>query len=156
MILSSKAILPVLYQLFPESPYLLRADFEPFGETYVSKPVHSREGANVAIVEEGETVAETGGEYGDGPRIYQEYAPLPDFGGRFAVVGSWMVNGYACGIGLREGDGPITTNTSRFLPHVFRKSGAIKPPTMALKAGGDPLSISTPTQDPLWDRWLDR
>jgi hypothetical protein len=28
-----------------------------------------------------------------------------------------MVNGYACGLGIRETDGLITTNTSRFVPH---------------------------------------
>jgi glutathionylspermidine synthase len=34
-------------------------------------------------------------------------------------VGSWLVNGYACGIGIREDTSPITGNTSRFIPHVF-------------------------------------
>jgi len=29
------------------------------------------------------------------------------------------VNGYACGIGIRESDSPITTNLSRFVPHLF-------------------------------------
>jgi glutathionylspermidine synthase len=157
MILSSKAILPILFELFPDSPYLLRAEFEPFGDTYVSKPVHSREGANIAIVEQGRTLAETGGEYGDAPRIYQEYAPLPEFGGRHTVVGSWMVNGYACGIGLREDDGPITRNTSRFLPHIFRKSPRVKPPVMGQPRSPDWSEGSAPPQDdPLWDRWLDR
>ena len=154
MILSSKAILPVLYELFPESPYLLRAEFEPFGETFVSKPIHSREGANVAIVRDGRTIAETGGEYGDGPRIYQEFHPLPEFQGRYPVVGSWMVNGYPCGIGLREDDGPITRNTSRFLPHIFRDSPKLKPPLMGQKP--EPNGSAPPRDDPLWDRWLDR
>ena len=49
MVLSNKAILPVLYELFPDSPYLLRAEFEPFGDTYVFKPIYSREGANVGL-----------------------------------------------------------------------------------------------------------
>ena len=39
MILSNKAILPILHELFPDSPYLLRAGFEPIGDTYVVKPV---------------------------------------------------------------------------------------------------------------------
>ncbi len=157
MVLSSKAILPVLSEMFPESPYLLRAEFEPFGDTFVSKPIHSREGANVAIVRQGRTVAETGGEYGEGPRIYQEFHPLPEFQGRHPVVGSWMVNGYPCGIGLREDDGPITRNTSRFLPHIFRASPKLKPPTMGRKSDPRGVDGSCPPQDdPLWDRWLDR
>src|SRR5207248_5555112 len=56
MLLSNKAILPVMWELFPDSPYLLRAKFEPFGSTYVRKPIQGREGANIAIVENGETV----------------------------------------------------------------------------------------------------
>ena len=129
MILSNKAILPVLWKLFPGSPYLLRAEFAPFGDTYVVKPSLSREGANLAIVENGELIAETDGPYGAGsPKVYQEYAPLPDFEGRHAVVGSWMVNGSACGIGVREDDGPITRDTSRFVPHLFRKSSHVEPP----------------------------
>ena len=76
MILSNKAILPILYELFPESPYLLRAEFEPFGDTYVVKPAYSREGANVSIVVDGETIAETGGEY-DGRPAHLPGVPPP-------------------------------------------------------------------------------
>jgi glutathionylspermidine synthase len=157
MILSNKGILPILHELYPDSPYLLRAEFEPFGETYVSKPIHSREGANIAIVKDGQTLFETGGEYGDAPRIYQEYHPLPRFGERFPVVGSWMVNGYPCGIGIREDGGPITRNTSRFLPHIFRKSPKAKPPMMGQPPAPDwDQGSAPPLNDPLWDRWLDR
>ncbi|WP_435020698.1 glutathionylspermidine synthase family protein [Tundrisphaera sp. TA3] len=151
MILSSKAILPILSDMFPDSPFLLRADFEPIGPTQVIKPIHSREGANVRIVEQGRVVAETGGDYDDGPKVYQEYCPLPDFDGRRPVIGSWMVNGHACGMGIREDDGPITGNASRFLPHLSRRSPGIKPP------GGSPKGASAggPNTDPLYDRWID-
>lgn len=152
MVLSSKGILPILYELFPDSPYLLPAGYEPLGPSYVAKPTHSREGANVTIVREGQVVAETGGDYGDGPWIYQGYAPLPDFGGNYPVVGSWLVNGHACGIGIREDVGPITRNTSRFVPHLFRKSTATKPP--AFPPGYRPGRPAA--ADPLWDRYLDR
>ena len=161
MVLSNKAILPKLYDLFPDSPYLLRASFEPMGETYVAKPIYSREGSNIAIVEHGHTIAETGGDYADGPRIYQEFHPLPRFDGRYPVVGSWMVNGHACGIGIREDDGLITRNTSRFVPHIFRKSPTAKPPAMNPKArpaseSDRRLGSSTDTSNPLYDPWLDR
>lgn len=156
MVLSNKAILPILAELFPESPYLLDAGFEPFGETYVVKPVHSREGANVEIVVEGSTLAATGGEYGGGLSIYQEYHPLPDFNGRRPVIGSWMVNGHACGLGIREDDGPITRNTSRFVPHIFRTTKGIKPPLMGAKTmGHHPMSATGFRDNPLWDAELD-
>jgi glutathionylspermidine synthase len=157
MVLSTKAILPVLFELFPESPYLLRAYREPIGASYVVKPIYSREGANIRIVQDGRTIAESDGDYADEPAIYQEYHPLPSFDGRYPVVGSWMVNGHACGIGLREDDGLITRNTSRFVPNLFRKSTKVKPPRPTKKRSqsgtGGP---SARASDPLWDPWLDR
>lgn len=119
MLLSNKAILAVLWDLFPDSPYLLRAAFEPLGQTYVRKPIRGREGANVAVVRDGAVLVEAEGPYGDEPCVYQELAALPVFDGNLPVLGSWMVNGYACGLGIREDQGPITQNTSRFVPHFF-------------------------------------
>jgi len=121
MLLSNKAILPVLCQLDPTCPYLLRAKFEPFGQSYAKKPTMAREGACVTLVRDGVVAAETGGMdfYQEGPFIYQELCPLPEFGGRYPVVGSWLVDGWACGVGIREGDGLITGNTSRFVPHLI-------------------------------------
>jgi glutathionylspermidine synthase len=160
MILSNKAILPVLWELFPDSPYLLPSGFEPTGESYVVKPFYSREGSNVAIVRDGRVVVETGGEYTEGPHVYQEFRPLPSFEGRYPVVGSWIVNGHACGTGIREDDGLITRNTSRFVPHLFRKSPSAKPPIMDPKRRATPDDGSgsprAATNDPLWDPWLDR
>ena len=118
MILSNKAILPTLYQLFPDSPYLLPAGFNPPGGDYVRKPILGREGANVEVMVGGRKIVSTEGEYGE-PYVYQRYFPLPNFEGNYPVIGSWMVNGYACGIGIREDVSPVTQNTSRFVPHVF-------------------------------------
>jgi glutathionylspermidine synthase len=120
MILSNKAILPILHDLFPDSPYLLPASFQPIDGPHVRKPILSREGANVAMIIGGKTVIETPGPY-TGPYVYQQLQPLPDHQGNLPVVGSWMVNGNACGIGIREDNSPITGNTSRFVPHLFVK-----------------------------------
>jgi glutathionylspermidine synthase len=119
MLLSNKALLPVLSELFPESPYLLRAAFQPTGPSYVRKPIQGREGANITLVVDGRTTAATDGPYGAQPYVYQEWKPLSTFDGNYAVIGSWMVNGYPCGIGIREDRGPVTQNTSRFVPHLF-------------------------------------
>jgi glutathionylspermidine synthase len=119
MILSNKAILVILYQLFPECPYLLPAAWQPFGPRYVRKPILGREGANVTLVCDGKPTLETGGAYADVPAIYQEFYSLPNFDQNYPVIGSWMVNGYACGIGIREDQKLITQNTSRFVPHVI-------------------------------------
>lgn len=119
MILSNKAILAVLWELYPNSPFLLPSAMQPVGENYVCKPMLGREGANIQVVRQGKVVLETEGEYG-GPWVYQQLYPLPQFEGNYPVIGSWMVNGYACGIGIREDRTPVTQNTSRFLPHVFQ------------------------------------
>lgn len=119
VLLSNKAILVVLWELFPECPYLLPAFFEPKTDAYVRKPRQSREGANVQIVRSGQVVHETDGEYGEGPVVYQALTELPSFGGNYPVLGSWVVNGYACGLGIREDATPVTSNLSRFVPHLF-------------------------------------
>jgi glutathionylspermidine synthase len=118
-VLSNKGVLAVLWDLYPDSPYLLRAGFELWGDRYVRKPQHGREGANVTVVVDGRPLVETGGPFGGGPWVYQELRPLPDFSGHYPVLGSWMVNGYACGLGIREDPAFVTRNTSRFVPHYF-------------------------------------
>lgn len=118
LLLSNKAILVILWELFPDSPYLLEADYEPIAGDSVRKPLLSREGANVQITVGNEVLIETEGPY-DGPVIYQKYQPLPRFEGNSPIIGSWMVNGHACGMGIREDEGPVTGNTSRFIPHLI-------------------------------------
>jgi glutathionylspermidine synthase len=44
---------------------------------------------------------------------------LPDFAGNHPVIGSWIVAGQASGMGIREEQGLITSNTARFVPHVI-------------------------------------
>jgi len=116
MILSNKAILPLVWSLFSECPYLLRSEYEPFGSSYVQKPMLGREGANVTVVVGGQSVIKTDGPYG-GPYVFQEVCPLPEALGNYAVLGSWIVNGFACGVGIREDTQLVTQNTSRFVPH---------------------------------------
>lgn len=118
MLLSNKAILLILWELFPNSPYLLKTSTQPLTGSYVRKPMLSREGANIERVVNGQPEPETPGVYGP-PYVYQELYPLRSFDGNYAVVGSWIVNGYACGIGIREDVSPVTQNMSRFVPHVF-------------------------------------
>jgi glutathionylspermidine synthase len=33
------------------------------------------------------------------------------------VLGAWVIDRQAAGMGVRESDGPITGNLSRFVPH---------------------------------------
>lgn len=120
MLLSNKGILAVLWELFPGHPNLLPAFFEdrrPAGDV-VRKPLYSREGANITVVRGG-VESTTPGSYGDEGFVWQAYAPLPCFAGNYPVIGSWIVNHEACGIGIREDRSAITTDASRFVPHFF-------------------------------------
>jgi glutathionylspermidine synthase len=124
MLLSNKGLLPVLWDLFPNHPNLLKSSFaEPrCGDAWVRKPLLGREGANITMRRPGGDVS-TIGEYGAEGFIYQELAPLRDFDGRYPAIGSWVIGhepgNVAAGIGIRESDIPITTNLSQFVPHLF-------------------------------------
>jgi glutathionylspermidine synthase len=120
MILSNKGILPILWELNPRHPNLLEASFDPehFRDNYISKPLLSREGANISIHRSG-TVTEYEGTYGGKGNIYQELANIPCMAGNYPVIGSWVIHGESAGIGIREDRQEVTTNSSRFVPHLF-------------------------------------
>ncbi len=123
-LLSNKALLPLLWTLYPDHPNLLPAYFsdDPLISTlgsYVRKPIFAREGANVDIVIDGETVFSSPGPYGEEGFIYQAYTPLPQFDGRHALVGSWLVDDQPAGISVREDSQMITQDLSRYVPHVI-------------------------------------
>jgi glutathionylspermidine synthase len=116
-LLDNKGIWAVAWEMFPHHPNLLETYTDPsrFGSRrYVTKAMFAWEGANVAIREAGQTLAETGGEFGAEGAIHQEYAPLAEGN---AVLGLWMVGEAPAGLGVRESDTLITTAAARFLPH---------------------------------------
>jgi glutathionylspermidine synthase len=124
MLLSNKGILPVLWKLYPDHPNLLEASFETPCEmkSWVRKPLLGREGANITLHWPSGSI-ETQGDYGAEGFIYQELVALKRFGGMYPVIGSWVIGHQegdcAGGIGVRESDSPIITNTSQFVPHRF-------------------------------------
>ncbi|MGO9379843.1 MAG: glutathionylspermidine synthase family protein [Dissulfurispiraceae bacterium] len=120
MVLSNKGILPVMWEMFPGHKNLLPSYFDQskLGNRFVKKPLFAREGANIELRREGTLIA-TEGIYGSEGYIFQDLKELPAFDGRYPVIGSWVVNGLAAGIGIREDDTPVTKNTSKFVPHYF-------------------------------------
>lgn len=125
-LLSNKGVLPLLWERHRGHPNLLEAHFDdgaalPPG--WVRKPLHSREGANVVMhLADGRQV-QSEGPYA-GPCIRQAAHPLPAFDGRYPLVGSWIVGDVACGIGIREDNGPITRDSACFVPHAIVEDGA--------------------------------
>ncbi|SDE13867.1 Glutathionylspermidine synthase [Paracoccus isoporae] len=142
-LVSNKAILPLLWQIYPGHPNLLPAFFEAdiadalqggsppahlarafaaaepaLAAGHVSKPIFSREGAGVVIRENGrDTERAPDDSYDDHPRIVQALAPLPEMGGFYPVIGAWIIGQACAGMGIREDRSRITHNLSRFKPH---------------------------------------
>lgn len=120
MILSNKALLPILWELYPNHKYLLKSYFDK-GDlfNYAKKPILSREGANIDLVSNGNVIAQTSGEYGMEGYVFQDLFELPKFGDNYALIGSWVIGQQSCGIGVRESTSLVTDNKSRFVPHLI-------------------------------------
>ncbi|GAA4089995.1 glutathionylspermidine synthase family protein [Nonomuraea soli] len=117
-LLSNKALLALLWELYPGHPNLLPAylDGPRDMSSYISKPLLGREGASMRIVTPHGS-QETGGSYGAEGHVFQAFEALPDFGGQRPVLGAWMVADESAGLGIRETSGLITDDTSSFVPH---------------------------------------
>lgn len=89
-------------------------------QNYVRKPIFGREGASISIFRNWAEVENSGGEYREEGFVYQALASAANADGKTAIIGSWLIEGEAAGIGIRESAGLVTTNTSRFVPHLFR------------------------------------
>lgn len=129
MLFSTKALLPVLWQRNPGHRLLLPAYFDGPGDldAWVAKPLHGREGDNVTVhlADGSETVRE--GAYGEEGWVYQAYAPPTLLDGNHTVLGSWIVDGEAAGLLVRESDGVVTDYYSRVVPHLIVDADAPTP-----------------------------
>ena len=122
MLWSNKALLAILWELNPGHELLLPAwlDGPRDLKSYVRKTLLGREGSGVTVVRDGVAVEGTlAGESAQG-YVYQALAPMATASGKTAVFGSWLVDGEPAGMGIRESVGPVTNNTSCFVPHLFR------------------------------------
>lgn len=119
LLFQSKGMLKLLFDLFPESPYLLRSDFKPLqGMRQVEKKMFGREGANTTILDvNSRPLASTDGPYAHYKNIYQEFVEMPkDAAGNHYQAGVFYI-WEACGLGFRRG-GAIIDNMSKFSGHI--------------------------------------
>ncbi|CAF0904380.1 unnamed protein product [Didymodactylos carnosus] len=121
VITSNKALLPVLWSMFPNHPNLLHSEWTLTNELrqapYVKKPIVGRCGQNVTLYDaNGNSVMdETTGKFSDRNCIYQELFALKNYDGYYAIICSWIISGLFTGFCIREdnklitdGDSPIT------------------------------------------------
>lgn len=123
MMLSTKALLPILWELYPGHPNLLPAarscpELRSLGaQHWVEKPSYGREGGGITLFEDGRLLAQGNGPAESESMIYQQRSPLFQAGDRHFVWGLWMVGDSCRALSVRGDPSPITGNLSRFYPH---------------------------------------
>lgn len=119
MLLGSKTLLATMWEQNPGDENLLATHLGGPRELteWVSKPVFGWEGAGIRVHTADTEVAGPVGHTAGQATVFQQFTPLPDFDGNHPVVGSWIVEGSAAGIGIRESTSLITDTAARFVPH---------------------------------------
>ncbi|CAH0996682.1 Putative acid--amine ligase YgiC [Emticicia aquatica] len=120
LLFQSKAILKVLWELYPNHPLLLETSDKPIlGKTCVEKVLFGREGANLTIVSEsGLKIDSTEGEYDEQNTVFQVFTEfLQDSEENYYQAGVFFVR-EACGLGYRRG-GKILDNKAQFCGHLI-------------------------------------
>lgn len=122
----NKAILPVLWSLFPHHPYLLDTDFEVtdvLAKTgYAIKPISGRCGSNIDLVSHHDEVLDkTSGKFVDRKNIYQQLWCLPNVAGKYIQVCTFTVGGNYGGACLRGDDSLVIKKESDIEPLIVLK-----------------------------------
>ena len=118
---SNKAILPVLWSLFPNHRYLLEAGFELTQELiangYAQKPIAGRRGDNVKLIGECKSVLDsTNGRFGKQENIYQQLWCLPKVKEQYVQVCTFTVGGHYAGSCLRSDPTRVIVGNSDMQP----------------------------------------
>lgn len=118
---SNKAILPILWHLFPDSPYLLETTLSLTEslkqQGYVSKPIAGRCGANISIVDsKASELTETSGKFAHQDNVYQALFPLPLINEQHVQICSFCVTGSMHGLCTRVDTHAVITSSSDVSP----------------------------------------
>jgi glutathionylspermidine amidase/synthetase len=125
----NKAILPVLWQLFPHHRYLLDTDFvvnDELAKTgYAVKPISGRCGSNIDLVSHNdELLDQSSGKFVDRKNIYQQLWCLPNVDGKYIQVCTFTVGGNYGGTCLRGDDSLVIKKESDIEPLVVEKESS--------------------------------
>ena len=124
LVTSNKALLPVIYELHPDHPYLLRAEFDLTDDLrsmgYVQKPIVGRQGENIVIVDKKDELSmKTKGRFSNQSQVYQQLFTLPCVNERYVQVCTFSVAGRYAGTCVRVDSSPIITGKSDVFPLRF-------------------------------------
>lgn len=123
----NKAILPVLWSLFPHHRYLLDTDFhvnEELAKTgYAVKPISGRCGSNIDLISgQDEVLDKTQGKFVDRKNIYQQLWCLPKVSGRYLQVCTFTVGGSYGGACLRGDETLVIQKESDIEPLIVTRN----------------------------------
>lgn len=119
LLLSSKAFMALAWEREPGHPNLLPCYFE--GATgpgleagYARKPLYSREGANIQIVDAQGRISQSEiGPYGREGHVLQAFCPMRELEpGKLFTLGGWVCGSEFGGAIARFADSQVVTNTS--------------------------------------------
>lgn len=126
MLLSNKAMLVAMWQMFKNHPFLLEAHATPDkldGGRWCQKAILGREGLNIyaydgttkrATLAQGSVLDKTLSR-----SIYQRWVDLPCVDGFYPVIGSWVIGEQASGMAVREDPNLVTGDDAHFACHVY-------------------------------------
>ncbi|EBE1620383.1 CHAP domain-containing protein [Salmonella enterica] len=123
----NKAILPILWSLFPHHRYLLDTDFTVNDELvqtgYAVKPIAGRCGSNIDLVSHQEELLDkTSGKFATQKNIYQQLWCLPKVAGKYIQVCTFTVGGNYGGTCLRGDDSLVIKKESDIEPLIVIKA----------------------------------
>ena len=117
---SNKAILPVLWSLFPNHRYLLESSFElneHLAESgYAVKPIAGRRGDNIELVNNKKILDKTLGKFATQENIYQQLWCLPKVANQHIQVCTFTVGGHYGGTCLRSDSSLVIKGESDMQP----------------------------------------
>lgn len=117
LIPSNKAILPILWSLFPDHPYLLETQYELTDSLrrngYVEKPIVGRCGSNIRMIgADADVIEATSGRFDRHQSIYQGLFRLPVVAGYHVQMTTFSAAGKYAGSAVRIGQSPLITGDS--------------------------------------------
>jgi glutathionylspermidine amidase/synthetase len=119
LIPSNKAVLAVLWEMFPGQPNLLQTSFTLTNTLqqngYVTKPLAGRSGFDISIINPQNTFQQTNGKFAHQNLIYQEFFSLPEIDGEHIQLSTFTVDGEYAGSCVRADESPIITTHSDLL-----------------------------------------
>ncbi|XKM13635.1 bifunctional glutathionylspermidine amidase/synthase [Orbaceae bacterium ac157xtp] len=121
IITSNKAILPVLWSLFPNHRYLLEATYELndslIQKGYATKPIAGRCGNNIELVDKRDRVIDkTEGKFSEQNNIYQELWCLPKVANDYVQICTFTAGGHYAGACLRADTSLVIKGESDVYP----------------------------------------